>query len=281
MLARSPKEFEKCRYVSCGNGNFSISNLGLRIEMDTMRLDSDKRDEGLYLGRLNAQFYNFHQDRYTKIAIVLQNLGYHNCVRISVDHIENWHKARLQDYMKRTLYFEHLPRIPLSFESRMVHSIRFRRGTGDYPVPAYRIQTIRSAELITSSPPGIIVPHNPDQLRHDFQFPALKDVFLVCAKLIHEEYHEDTTRNHPEMLLLIGYHKNYGYSWCRILENSEPDINDSIESWCVALQRMKTHQKGYTRAVLTGAGGRINIRLALEVLGDELCLMIDIDGLIV
>jgi hypothetical protein len=109
----------------------------------------------------------------------------------------------------------------------------------------------------------------------------LKDVFLVCAKLIHEEYHEDTARNHPEMLLLIDYYKNYGYSWCRILENSEPDINDSIESWCVALQRMKAHQKGYTRAVLIGAGGRINIRLALEILGDKLCLMVDIDGLIV
>jgi hypothetical protein len=44
---------------------------------------------------------------------------------------------------------------------------------------------------------------------------------------------------------------------------------------------MKAHQKGYTRAIFTGAGGRINIRLALEISGDELCLMVNIDGLIV
>jgi hypothetical protein len=285
MLARSPKEFEKCINVSRGYGNFAISNMGLRIEMDTMRIKSDQGDESVYLGLLNARLHGQNQNTY--ISIEFQNLVDHNCVRISSDHIENWHKKRLQDFVKRTLYFEHLPRIPPPphFKSRMVHSVHFRRAAVDYPVPAYKIQTMRPSELTTLSPPQMIVPHRPEQYQHDFRFPVLEDMFLACAKLTHVEHREDVVLPYPPMLLLIGYNKKLGHSWCQILEASaHPEIGAPIESWHDALHELKAHQTGSTRAFFnTGIPGinRTNIYLSLKIVEDELCLMVNIDGLIV
>jgi hypothetical protein len=261
--------------VSRGYGNFAISNMGLRIETDTMRIKSDQGDESIYLGLLNARIHD--QNRNTHISIEFQNVVDHNCVRISSYHIENWHEKRLQDFVKRTLYFEHLPRIP--------PPPHFRRAAVDYTVPAYKIQTMRPSELTTLSPPQNIVPHHPEQYQHDIRFPVLEDMFLASAKLTHVEHREDVALLYPPMLLLIGYSKNFGHSWCQILETSaNPEIGAPIESWHDALHELKAHRTGSTRAFFdTGIPGRnrTNTCFSLKIVEDELCLMVNIDGLIV
>jgi hypothetical protein len=281
LLARSPKEFKYSASVNRGNGTFNMSTMGLRIEMDTLQNSFPEWDEDLFLGRLNAAS---GADR-RNIAIVLRKLGEQDYARVDCHDFQYWTMDRMQDYTRQTLYIQHKPEIPSTFQSRMVKLIRFRNGPAEYLVPAYSIQTIRPRGLATTNPTTIIIPRNSSQHQHDFRFPLLQNMFLACVKLVHVTGHNRQYPSYPPLLILIGYDNTTGRSWCHSLEvDSWPDISAPADSWQLALQHHNSIVDANPQsAVLSlGSSGSTDIKMSIAygLYDDQLCLMVDIDGLL-
>jgi hypothetical protein len=191
----------------------------------------------------------------------------------------------MQDYTRQTLYIQHKPEIPSTFQSLMVKLIRFRNGLAEYLVPAYSIQTIRPRGLATTTPTTIIIPRNSSQHQHDFRFPLLQNMFLACVKLVHVTGHNRQYPSYPPLLILIGYDNTTGRSWCRSLEvDSWPDISAPADSWQLALQHHNSIMDGNPQSAMlsVGSAGSTDIKMSIAygLYEDQLCLMVDIDGLL-
>lgn len=293
LLARSPEEFQNCRWASRGQGIFANSNMGLRMEMALQPLLDDERDEGLFLGLLNA---TWGTDK--RIAVVLRQLEDQKFARVSANELEEWN-APADDPMDdesspmashvqlnygdtTTLYVEHSPQLPPHFQSRLMHSIWFRRGVSEHSVPVYDVETIRPRELAGYHPPGILIGSGAYSGRHDFRVSVHKDIFIACVRLNNATKTNQTPSYRP-MQLLLGYNTRTGEYWCRILGDRRwPPISASDEQWRAALQNSPALYGGTPQACFsTGVPHvrNINIKMYPAIQQDRSCLIVDIEGL--
>lgn len=230
----------------------------------------------MYLGLLNAPWGSNK-----RIALILRRLEGPTFARVSANQFEDW--LTPDGDAITTLYVRHKPEIPMGFESPMLHALRFRRGSSDYSVPTYAVDSVRPSQLALYNPRGIIIPRKPSQCRHDFMVSTVKGLFIACVRLTHVENQHDGFSSCPPMHLLVGCSFRTGRSWCRILgEGKWPHILAAVESWRAALQYRGAIDEGETEATFsTGLPGvrKIHVKVGAGLSQDQISLMVDIDGL--
>ncbi|KAH7068542.1 heterokaryon incompatibility protein-domain-containing protein [Paraphoma chrysanthemicola] len=274
LLARSPEEFQDCRLASRGQGTFSISNRGLRVELLLRPLWDSEHDDGLYLGLLNA---TWGKDK--RIAIVLRRLEHPNFARVSANELESW--KGLTDHILDNIYVDHAPSLPPRFQTCLIHSIWFRHGSTEHSVPAYNVQVMRPADLSRENPPHILVRPRAFGGHKDFRVSTHRNIFIASVELRHRPTLAEPMGN--PMHLLLGYNSKTGEYWCRILGRLRwPTVSASDEQWRSALTKSSALHEGDTTASFsTGIPHmrNINIRMYPAIQQDRSCLIVEIEGL--
>jgi hypothetical protein len=286
LLARSPSEFKDSHLIFRGNGTFASSNLGLRVDMVLTPYWDETRDDELYLGVLNGLWGDS-----SPLAIMLRKLDTNRFARVYANHLGDV-GSLVDDYetsdraSPTTIYVEHIPQIPAYFRSRMMYAFHFRRRNSEKAVPTYAIFGIRPTELSDKDTSLVIIPRASSQRRHDFLVSDSDDLFVACVKLIHVPKSRDRVPECPPRELIVGYDLVKGSAWCRILreydEHDWPSLNAPAESWRAALENSDVLQDGNDNALIsTGIPGvpKIYVRIIPGLYRDQICLMVDIDGL--
>jgi hypothetical protein len=240
--------------------------------------------------RLLAQINGLWGDS-SPLAIMLRKLDTNRFARVYANHLGDV-GSPVDDYetsdraSPTTIYVEHIPQIPAYFRSRMMYAFHFRRRNSEKAVPTYAIFGIRPTELSDKDTSLVIIPRASSQRRHDFLVSDSDDLFVACVKLIHVPKSRDRAPECPPRELIVGYDLVKGSAWCRILgeydKHDWPSLNVPAESWRAALENSDVLQDGNDNALIsTGIPGvpKIYVRIIPGLYRDQICLMVDIDGL--
>ncbi|KAF2847606.1 HET-domain-containing protein [Plenodomus tracheiphilus IPT5] len=185
LLANSPSDFRDSRFVEGGRGDFSISNLGVRIET---QCGIDGSSE---LGQEQGRIYNCMLQAtkgHERIILKLRHLLSDQFTRVQADSSIRWDE---QPYPVRTLYIEHEPQIPKTLWSSQMTCFHLIRRERDKQVPMYRIKRVWPGDSW-------------DLRHHELRL-------LVWLK---RERASPQTSHLFDVMLLLGYDKQTHRVWC-------------------------------------------------------------------
>jgi hypothetical protein len=262
LLARSPDEYLGSERVTRGHGTFATSNMGLRIETWTKRIQKSaastpsSEDKDVFACRLDAT------DGGCRISLLIRRLDTMRYARVRANCFTAEENT---DSVYETLYVEHTPQIPRLFKSNVMHCFHFKWSYG-HTTMSWRFHSIRPCNLWDPLRSELSIPQKPEWSLEeknvsspveDFAVAIGNHQFVGIVWLSPANSSPQQSFSNSLVPILLGYDRLGGRVWCKILR---PNLRSG--DWPQPDAPTRESQRAITEADLlkdTGAKDRASL----------------------